>query len=221
MIVEDTFSGRDPGRTNRVSAADGVSPVLHGLDRREERPSEVAITRHGVESAALEARGERIQYSRERLLSFKGQHSFPPSDIIPSLRIVRRRRSSGVHKNAKRAKWTRNVREARPFIPSVVLGNVRSIRNEDRADELVTLISTQSEYKHASLICLTESWLNSDCSDVPISAEGFSLIRADRVIEKENGMLKRGGGIAVYITLALPNNMFFMTNVPTKDQLDS
>ena len=105
-----------------------------------------------------------------------------------------------MHKRAKREKWARNVREAeRPYIPSVVIGNVRSIQNGDRADELVTLMTTQSEYKHSSLICLTESWLNSDCPDMPITADGFSLIRADRLIEKDNGKLKRGGGIAVYI----------------------
>ena len=79
------------------------------------------------------------------------------------------------------------------------MGNVRSIQNADRADELVAMISSQKDYNHANIISLTESWLHSDCPDAPLSAEGFSLIRSDRVIVKQNGLLKRGGGIAVYI----------------------
>ena len=77
------------------------------------------------------------KYSKEELLSFKDLPSLPPKDIPPFLR--RRRKSSGLHKQAKRAQWRRyeaerNPDNARTFIPSVVFGNVRSIKNENRAD---------------------------------------------------------------------------------------
>ena len=148
---------------------------------------------------ALEA---SIKYSRDELLSLRDLPSLPPKDIPPFLR--RRRKSSGLHKQAKRAQWRRyeaerNPDNARTFIPSVVFGNVRSIKNENKADELVTLMSSQDEYKHSNIVCITESWLHKDCPDTTLIAEGFSLIRSDREIVKQNGLMKRGGGLAVYI----------------------
>ena len=49
------------------------------------------------------------------------------------------------------------LRGHRPPLPTIVFGNVRSIRN--KTDELTAHCKFNSEYRDTSLICLTETWL--------------------------------------------------------------
>ena len=127
--VHGTFSSL--GRPCSVVSDHGMfQPAARGGGEGER------VDMPAVSPAVASAITARIKYSRDELLSYKDQPSKPPKDILPFLRITRRRRSSGFHKQAKRKQWMRYAAErnpdnARTFIPSVVLGNVRSIQNED------------------------------------------------------------------------------------------
>lgn len=49
-------------------------------------------------------------------------------------------------------------------------------------------------------VCVfTESWLHSNCTDNLIHAQGYSLFRLDRRVERHSGYVKKGGGIIVYV----------------------
>ena len=75
------------------------------------------------------------------------------------------------------------------------MGNVRSLAN--KMDELTALAASQHEYREASLMCFTESWLISDIPDNNVSIDGFQTVRADRDC-KDSGKSK-GGGLVVLI----------------------
>lgn len=66
-----------------------------------------------------------------------------------------------------------------PPLPSIILANVRSLRN--KLDELQANITCQWAYREASLICLTETWLDNTITDSALSLDGFgSPLRLDR-----------------------------------------
>lgn len=52
-----------------------------------------------------------------------------------------------------------------------------------------------NEFCEASLLCFTESWLQSSMPNSLFEVPGFTLVRADR--DKVSGKCK-GGGICVY-----------------------
>ena len=60
----------------------------------------------------------------------------------------------------------------------------------------------QSELCNFDLICISESWLDSETSDDDIKIENFKLFRRDRSVDHH-------GGICVYV----PNNVFFQKKI--------
>ncbi len=86
-------------------------------------------------------------------------------------------------------------RKFRPPLPSVITGNVRSIRN--KTEELCALCRFHYEYRESSLICLTETWLNDLDNDGSIDIDGFTVLRCDRNLDVTNK--KSGGGVCIYV----------------------
>ena len=72
-------------------------------------------------------------------------------------------------------------RKCKPYLPSVIMGNVRSIRN--KSDELAANVRYRNEFRNISILSMTETWLTSDNPDDHIVIDGFKLIRGDRILE--------------------------------------
>ena len=111
----------------------------------------------------------------------------------------RRGRRAGAHVRARR-------RGTRPPLPSIMYGNVRSIRN--KTDELAANCKFNREYRDISMICITETWLETRDTDGTVNMDGFSLIRSDRTGTRK----QHGGGVGIYI------NERWCKNVTIKQQ---
>ena len=70
----------------------------------------------------------------------------------------------------------RRRRRFKPAPPSIIMGNVQSLRN--KPDELETCVRFLHEFREASLLCLTETWF-SDLDPDP-QLPGFTLMPSDR-----------------------------------------
>ena len=93
----------------------------------------------------------------------------------------------------------------------MVFWNVRSILNK------MDSIRLKLQNEHISVLIITESWLKPDIPTTLINIEGYMVHRFDRNYMNEQGYLKRGGGIIVYIkdTLSFDNingDMFNVSN---------
>ena len=97
-------------------------------------------------------------------------------------------------------------------LPSVVMGNVRSLSN--KMDELTALTQSHPEYQECSLMCFTETWLHRDITDQFVSVDGFHTVRADRDIECGK---RKGGGLAVLVNIRWCNP----GHITIKEQLSS
>ena len=84
-------------------------------------------------------------------------------------RRTKRGRRSGVNERARR-------RRLKPALPSIIMGNVQSLRN--KPDELETCVRYLYKFREASLLCLTKMWF-SDLDPDP-QLPGFTLMRCDR-----------------------------------------
>ena len=73
--------------------------------------------------------------------------------------------------------------------------NVNSLKNANNFSGLITETNKFSPH----IIALTESWLKPYYNSNLLAISGYSLIRADRVVKKEDGSLFGGGGVAVYL----------------------
>ncbi len=120
------------------------------------------------------------------------------SDFRGTRRIRRRGRRGGVRAQLKR-------RGNRTPLPTVMFGNVRSLRN--KTDELAANCRFLNEYRNSAIISVTETWLEERDGDGTVSLDGFRMVRADR----KNTMKKSGGGVAVFI------NDKWCNNVTTKE----
>ena len=90
-------------------------------------------------------------------------------------------------------------RPYRPFMPSVMTGNVRSLNN--KIDELHSLSKFYSDYRQASIISLTETCLTENTHSTYYGLDGFSLYRGDRDINVDKTC---GGGVwPILITISL------------------
>ena len=69
----------------------------------------------------------------------------------------------------------------RPAVPSIVMGNVRSLPKN--SEELAAPTRYQREYRDASVIIFSESWLTLNISDSTVDIDHFHLVRADRTAE--------------------------------------
>ena len=79
-------------------------------------------------------------------------------------------------------------------MPSVMTGNVRSLNN--KINELSSLSKVHSDYRQASIIYLTETWLTENTLSTYYDLDGFSLYRCDRDINSDKTC---GGGVCTYI----------------------
>ena len=101
------------------------------------------------------------------------------------------------HKRGKKGGLRQRLkkRKYRVPLPTVTLGNVRSISN--KIDEIRGLARFNSEFRNSSILCFTETWLNSNIPNQVIDINDFQLIRQDR---SKNGTNKtKGGGLCFYM----------------------
>ena len=148
---------------------------------------------------------QTYQYSKEELLSLRFSVQ---SDInwtpwsIEGIDIVNdegselpKHRYKPKRKRGRRAGVRVQTRRAghKVPMPTIMCGNVRSIRN--KSDELSINCKFNSEFRDSSLICLTETWLQSQDADGTVDLDNFSLIRGDRIL----GHKQQGGGVCIYV----------------------
>ena len=94
-------------------------------------------------------------YTRDQLLALQtqaqqiGSYVDFPEDII--IRKPRRRGHRGGVKSHYRKRWKRGA------LPSIIMGNVRSLNN--KMDELSICTKYVSDFREASVMCYTETWL--------------------------------------------------------------
>lgn len=96
-------------------------------------------------------------------------------------------------KGGLRAKFKR--RGTRPFIPSIILGNARSLNN--KLDELEACCRHLNQYRNASIMTFTETWFTNNNTEQDTDITGFNAFRGDR--DKTASGKKSGGGVCVYI----------------------
>ncbi|XP_078811874.1 uncharacterized protein LOC144996348 [Oryzias latipes] len=128
------------------------------------------------------------KYSRDILLQLRHTSNGCKHPIPPEIKKPFRGCRAGAKLKARR--W-RN----KPFVPSIIMGNVNSLQN--KCEELVALIRTDEAYR-VSLYLLTESWLTDVIPDSAVSIPGYALVRADREVEL-CGKTK-GGGLFVLVS---------------------
>ncbi|KAI3351352.1 hypothetical protein L3Q82_005895 [Scortum barcoo] len=84
----------------------------------------------------------------------------------------------------------------RPVLPSIIMGNVRSLPN--KMDELAALTRHQREYRECSLLLFTETWLTALTPDTAAELDGFTPPPTEDRRSKESGK-RKGGGLAVFV----------------------
>ena len=158
-----------------------------------------------------------IHYSRLELLAIRDALSSngivfnSDENIINSTQIIdenvrtdrfkpkrKRGRRSGVYVRTKR-------RGYRPPLPTMMCGNVRSLRN--KIDELCASCQFNRDYKDSCMICLTETWLEERDADGTMQIDNFNIFRGDR----KSTSKQRGGGVCIYV------NEKWCKNVTIKD----
>lgn len=80
------------------------------------------------------------------------------------------------------------LKKYKPYVPSVIFGNVRSIAN--KVDELRLNCKHRYQYRETCLIGLTDTWLEDSISDSAVEIEGFHLVRWDRTKESRKVKVK-------------------------------
>ncbi|KAK0135785.1 hypothetical protein N1851_028349 [Merluccius polli] len=138
-----------------------------------------------------------IVYSRQELLELAPsakvagtRHNIPAELLRKRCRGTR----AGIKRNRRRSEkaWRRTFR---PALPSIIMGNVRSLNN--KFEELEALVRSQKVYRESSLLCFSETWLKDSVPDSITSIYGFRTIRADRDTTATGK--RKGGGLAVFI----------------------
>lgn len=97
---------------------------------------------------------------------------------IPAELIKRRRqgRRAGIKRNRRRG--MNMERTFRPALPSIIVGNVRSLNN--KFEVLESFVRSQKVYQDCCLLCFSETWLKDSVPDSITNIYGFRTIRADR-----------------------------------------
>ncbi|KAJ8020889.1 hypothetical protein HOLleu_40600 [Holothuria leucospilota] len=104
------------------------------------------------------------------------------------MRKRKRGKAGGIKKRLKRHKF-------KPFLPSIIMGNVQSLNN--KTGELHGNVRCLQEFKNISLMSFTETWLTEVMPDECLNIEGFKLLRGDRnfdLAEKQ-----KGRGVCLYV----------------------
>ena len=128
--------------------------------------------------------------------------SFLHDPQLCHLRVRKRGKRGGVRLRMRRRKF-------KLPLPSIVLGNAQSLGN--KCDELSACCQHMHEFRDASLICFSETWLKEDHADPDIP--NFSVFRGDRSAEVTGK--SRGGGVCVFV------NNRWCTNTTVKENLCS
>ncbi|KAI5089695.1 integrin alpha-L isoform X2 [Silurus meridionalis] len=82
----------------------------------------------------------------------------------------------------------------RPTLPSIGMGNVRSLPN--RMDKLAALTWHQREFWECNVMLFMQSLLTKLTPDITMALDGFIPLRADRTMEISK---RKGGGLAVFV----------------------
>ncbi|KAI9999393.1 hypothetical protein NQD34_018253 [Periophthalmus magnuspinnatus] len=140
----------------------------------------------------------RLQYTRDQLISLNNGAAVNTESrhAIPEFcRRQAHRAAEGKKLRRRRIAAKQQRQKYKPSLPSIVMGNVRSLAN--KMDELTALAQSQREYRECSLMCFTETWLHEDVPDDNVTIAGFSTVRADR--DRASTGKSRGGGLALLV----------------------
>lgn len=135
-----------------------------------------------------------IAYSRHELLQlrFSASSLLDPDVDLPEIKPRAKVRKRGSRGGVR----VRNRRRGhKPVLPSVTMGNVRSLVN--KADELTACLKFDRTFRQTSLLCLSETWLSDRIPDSHVEMEGFALHRMDR--DQASTGKKQGGGVCLYV----------------------
>ena len=138
-----------------------------------------------------------LSYTRDQLLLLRTSDT--PAPQLPCELVARcpergcRRRT---RKRGKRGGVRQRLRRRarRPSLPSMLLCNVRSLKN--KVEELRVNTRYLHEYRESCLLVFTETWLQDDVPVSLVSLDCFSLVRSNR---NNNSGKSKSGGICVYI----------------------
>ncbi|XP_077471012.1 endothelin receptor Ba isoform X3 [Stigmatopora argus] len=111
-------------------------------------------------------------YINDQLLALR--NTWMPLDLPAELKRKRRGCRAG-------QKCQERKRCFRPSIPSIIIGNIRSLPN--KMEELKALTKIQRQYRKICIMCFTETWLNELTPDSLVSLDGFQLFRHSRTIQ--------------------------------------
>ena len=137
----------------------------------------------------------KITYTRQELLDLAqlsriaGSRRDIPAEI---LRKRRRGTRAGTKRKQKRRAFKRTFK---PALPTVIMGNVRSLNN--KTEELESLVRSQNVYRDSCLLCFTETWLKDCIPEQHTNFTGFLTIRSDR--DSKACGKRSGGGIALLV----------------------
>ncbi|GFR88746.1 endonuclease domain of the non-LTR retrotransposon LINE-1 [Elysia marginata] len=109
----------------------------------------------------------KLVYTSTILKTLRPNNPRPPAVDISFLKVRKRGRKGGIKVKHQR-------RGFKPFLPCVVTGNVRSLQN--KTDELYSLCRFNANYRQASIITLTETWLHDNIPSSTCDVENFTLI---------------------------------------------
>ena len=115
-------------------------------------------------------------------------------DIPPDIKWNGKKRNSRSRKCGKKGGIKSRCRKRgyRVPLPTIMVGNLRSIRN--KTDELEACTRYLSEYRESGMLCFTETWLSEVDPDRQIP--NFTMIRSDRT---EASKKKCGGRVCLYV----------------------
>ena len=103
-------------------------------------------------------------------------------------------------------------RKYKPYVPSVIYGNVRSLIG--KIDGLRANCRFLHDFREACIVGLNETWLDETIDDSVIDITGFTTLRNDRT--RESGK-EKGGGIILYINDKWCNNITVKFQVCSPD----
>lgn len=91
----------------------------------------------------------------------------------------------------------REQRLSRIPLPSMILGNVQSLRN--KMDELQGNVSFLKDFREYCVLAFTETWLTENDQDNDLSIDGFGApYRLDRERERGNREISRWRGMFIF-----------------------
>lgn len=86
----------------------------------------------------------------------------------PSISEELRRRHCGHRAGAL---WRAKRRRFKPYLPTIIMGNVRALAN--KMNEFSALTRSQRKYRECSITCFTETWLHKHVPDSNTTVSGF------------------------------------------------